>query len=99
MRQTTLNSLVARSVARTGPVLLPRDDHERRALRLIPHRRIVDEGGRAAFLGRGPSTFGARHHFVPQTSVREGAAHHDFVIAAARAVRIEVFALDAVLDE
>jgi hypothetical protein len=38
-------------------------------------------------------------HLVPQADVGEGAAHHHFVVAAARAVRIEVLPLHAMRDE
>jgi hypothetical protein len=37
------------------------------------------------------------HQFVAQADVGESAADHDFVIAAARAVGVEVGGLDAVL--
>ena len=36
---------------------------------------------------------------VLQPDVREGAAHHHLVVAAARAVRVEIRRLDAVLRE
>ncbi len=38
----------------------------------------------------GLATFGARRHLVANADVREGAPHHHFVIAAARAERVEV---------
>ncbi len=45
------------------------------------------------------AAFGAGRELVAQAHVGEGAAHHDFVIAAARAVGVEVGRLDAVLGE
>src|SRR5207248_4002353 len=36
-------------------------------------------------------------HLVPQTNVCESSAHHDFVIAAARAVRVEICGFDGML--
>ncbi len=40
-----------------------------------------------------------RHQLVAQAHIGEGAAHHDFVIAAARSVGVEVRRLHAVRDE
>jgi hypothetical protein len=36
---------------------------------------------------------------VAEADVREGASHHDLVVPAPRAVRVEVLPLDAVLDQ
>ena len=66
---------------------------------LVRHRRVVDGLRLAARLGRRPAALGARRHLVAQADVRERAAHHHFVIAAPRAVRVEVLLLDAVLDQ
>ena len=41
----------------------------------------------------------AGHQQVAQADVGEGAAHHHLVVAAARAVRVEVLRLHALLDE
>ena len=46
-----------------------------------------------------PPAFGARRQLVAQPDVREGAANHDFMVAAPRAVGIEVGPLHAVLDQ
>ena len=43
--------------------------------------------------------FAARDQEVLEADVRERAAHHDLVVAAARAVGVEVLRLDAVRDE
>ena len=47
----------------------------------------------------GDAAFGAGGELVAQADVGEGAAHHDFVVAAARAVGVEVGGLDAVVGE
>src|SRR5207249_9201705 len=44
-------------------------------------------------------SLGARRELVLQPYVRERAAHHHLVVAAARAVRVEVDRLDAMADE
>ena len=41
------------------------------------------------------TTFGARCHFVADTDVGKGTAHHDFVVPAACAVGVEVTNFDA----
>ena len=46
----------------------------------------------------GPAAF-LVHHLVPDADVRERAAHHDLVVAAPRAVRVEVLRLNSVLDQ
>src|SRR6476659_3560989 len=47
----------------------------------------------------GPAAFGARGQLVAHANVGKRAPHHHFVIAAAGAVGIEVYWLDALLDE
>jgi hypothetical protein len=44
-----------------------------------------------------PSTPG--HHLVADADVGEGTAHHHFVMATVRAVRVEVHRTDLVLDQ
>jgi hypothetical protein len=46
---------------------------------------------------RGHAALDIRVEPVAQADVREGAAHHDLVVAAPRAVRVEVLRLDAML--
>ncbi len=46
-----------------------------------------------------PAALGPGREKIPQSHVGEGAAHHHLVIAAARAVGVEIRRLDAVLDE
>jgi hypothetical protein len=41
----------------------------------------------------------ARHHLVADAGVGEGAAHHDFMVAAARAVAVEVALADLPLQQ
>ena len=55
--------------------------------------------GCAAGLRGRPAAFRARHHLVAQADVGERAAHHHLVIAATRAVRVEVLPLHAVLEQ
>ena len=76
--------------AGAGAVLLSGDDHERHPLLLIAHGRVID---REHFTIRKMpciAPFLLRHHFVAQTGIGKGATHHDFMIAAPRAVGIEI---------
>ncbi len=77
------------------------EDHQRHAFGLVLHGRIVD---RFLFLGRvvdGVATFLAvrAEHVVADADVGEGAAHHHFVVAATRAVLVEVGNADMVLKQ
>src|SRR3546814_10798896 len=47
----------------------------------------------------GDTAFDARRHLVLDADVGEGAAHHDFVVAAAGAVAVEVGAGDIMVHE
>ena len=47
----------------------------------------------------GPAAFGAGSKLIAQAYVGERAAHHHFVISAARAVGVEIHRLHALLDE
>ena len=84
---------------RAGAVLLARDHDQRRPLGEITLRRVEDRHLLAARHVHRPRPLGSLDEQVAQPHVRERAAHHHLVIAAARAVRVEVLALDAVLDE
>ena len=44
---------------------------------------------------RGPAALGSRRHLVAQADIGEGPAHHHFMIAAPRAVGIEIARLHA----
>src|SRR2546426_12844176 len=71
---------------RAGAVLLSREHYQRRALGGVLERGVVD--GHLLTLGqmdrKGP--FGSRREQILEPDVRERAAHHHFVIAAARSV-------------
>ena len=64
-------------------------------------RGLEDRGDRAAVLGEvaGEAALGARRQLVAQPDVGERAADHHLVVAAPRAVGVEVPLLDAVLGE
>ena len=97
---TEQRGALGRPVARGArTVLLAGHDDERGAALCVLHGHVIDEGRRAAFLHRGPAALGAGHHLVAQPDVREGAAHHHIMIAAARTVRVKVLSLHAVLHE
>ena len=81
------------------PYSLPASTIERRALGEVALRRVVDRHLLARRDVHRPRALRAGHELVAQPDVRERAAHHHLVVAAARAVRVEVLALDAVLDE
>ena len=97
--------LAAQSRERAGAVLLAAEDDGRRALRDVAHRRVVDEHllarrleqRDAAFLARAVGT--RRQHQVLDAHVGERAAHHHLVVAAARAVAVEIGLHHAVLDQ
>ncbi len=66
---------------------------------LVLHRRVVDRHLLAVGQVLGQAAFDARHEQVLEADVRERAAHHDLVVAAARAVLVEVLRLHAVRVE
>ena len=82
---------LGRPVARrAGAVFLAGEDHQRRAVvldRPSPRRRSPS-ARRSGHVVKPPSTPG--DHLVLDADIGEGAAHHHFVIAAARAVGVEV---------
>src|SRR5262245_36352448 len=71
--------------AGAGAVLLAGEYHERHALRLVPHGRVVDRHRLARGIVDGVAALPAAHHDVLDTHIGEGAAHHHVVVAAARA--------------
>ncbi len=90
--------------ARSGAVLLAGYDNGREALRLVPHCHIVNRQDISP-LGRPHgwplmhgmrsqiqriSAFHPGHQPITNTDVGEGAAHHHLMIAAARAILIEL---------
>ena len=86
---------LGRPVARgAAAVLLARDHHEGRPLRLVALGRVVDVHPLARGHVDGDAALDPRHHRVLEADVREGAAHHHPVVPAARAVGVEVLLLD-----
>jgi len=74
--------------ARSGAVFLAADHHQRRAVPLVPHRRVIDRHQFALVAGH--ATLDALHHLVTDADIGKGAAHHHLVIAAAAAIGVEV---------
>ena len=62
---------------------------------LVPHRGVVDRHLLAVGLVARHAALDARDHEVLDAHVGEGAARHDAVVAAARAVAVEVRRRDA----
>jgi hypothetical protein len=90
---------LGRPVARgAGAVFLAAEHDQRRAFGLVAHRRVVDRHSRRRVV-LGHAAFGAGQHLVLDADIGEGAAHHDFVVAAARAVAVEVLLQHLVLAE
>src|SRR5690606_25677756 len=84
---------------RARAVLLARDDEERNTLGLVLHRGLVNRHLLAIREVPRDTTLGAGRETIAQTHVGEGAAHHDLVVAAPRAVGVEVLRLNALLNE
>ena len=91
---------LGRPVARrAGAVFLAREHDQRPALGLVAHGRVID-GHRV--LRRevfGHAALDVRRDLVADADVGEGAAHHDFVVAAAGAVAVEVQRIDAAVGQ
>ena len=89
-----------RPVARRARAVLLAGEHDRRhAFGAVAARDVEDR----AFLAVGemhrPRSLAALDELVAEADVRERAAHHHLVVAAPRAVRVELAPLDAVLDQ
>ena len=80
---------------RAGAVFLAGQDDQRRAFLLVAHGRVVNAHLLAARHVHGHAAFGARSQLIAQTNVCKRAAHHHFMIATTRAVRVEVGRLHA----
>jgi len=92
--------VLGRPIARrTAAVLLPGEYQQRRFCGAIFRRRIEDRHFFAVRQMPGVSAFAMRREFVAQTHVGKRAAHHHFVIAAARPIGIEVRRRDAVRNQ
>mmetsp|Transcript_26275 Transcript_26275/g.62209 ORF Transcript_26275/g.62209 Transcript_26275/m.62209 type:complete len:395 (+) Transcript_26275:4406-5590(+) len=98
-----LRALGGPVAARPGAVLLAGEDHGGRALGDIGHCGVVDRRllavlqREAAFHPR--AVLAGRQHQVLDPHIGKGAAHHHIVIAAARAIGVEVGLEDAVLGQ
>src|SRR5262249_11073239 len=91
-------SPLRRPIARaTRAVLLPGDDHQRDAARLVTYRTVEDANLLAPRLIDRHAAFTARTHQVLDPHVGESAARHHAVVAAPRAVAVEVRRLDSAL--
>ena len=89
-----------RPVARRARAVLFAGDHEQRhALRLVFHRGVVNRHLLPVGEMDRDGSLGARGQQVLETHVRERTAHHHLVVAAPRAVRVEVLRLDAPVHE
>ena len=91
--------LAAQSREEPRAVLLAGQDDERRAFALVAHRGVEDRHLLAGGNVQRHAAFDTRQQQVAQPDVGEGAAHHHFVIAAPRAVLVEIRRLHALLDE
>ena len=91
-------------IARGAVAIFGAGEHdERRAFGRVFHRRVVDRHLLAVGEMLGDAAFrhiagGVLGDEILDADIGEGAAHHHFVIAAPRAVLIEVLWLDALLD-
>src|SRR5215207_528391 len=79
-------------------VLLAGQHHQRHTLVGVRHRGLVDRGLLAVRQVAGEAAL-ALTQAVAEADVGEGAADHHLVVAAPRAVRVEVTDLDALLDQ
>src|SRR6185312_14498777 len=75
---------------RAAAVFLAGEHHEWNVIRLISHGGVVDRHALLRRIVNGEAAFHARNHLVLDADVGEGAAHHHFMIAATRAVLIEI---------
>ena len=87
---SNLVPLAAQSRLDPVPYSLPPMIDERRALGLVGHRGVEDRHLGALGQLQRDAALGARRHQVADADVGERAAHHDLVVAAARAVAVEV---------
>src|SRR5687768_2291364 len=89
-----------RPVARgAGAIFLAGEDDERHALIAISHGGIIDRHLLARRIVPGDAALDARNHLVLDADIGEGAAHHDFVIAAPRAIGVEIDGTHLALGE
>src|ERR1035437_49651 len=84
---------------RPRAIFRTREDDERGLRGLVLHGRVVDGHLLARRKVDRDVSLAARDQEVLEADVRERAAHHDLVVAAAGAVGVEVRRRDSVLDE
>src|SRR5262249_9793358 len=89
-----IGSLGGPVARRAAAIFLAGEDDERDALALVAHRGIVDRHALARRIMNGHAALDAGHHLVLEADIGERAAHHHLVIAAARAILVEVGRLD-----
>ena len=82
--------LAAQSRLRAGAVFGAGEHHQRHALGLVLHRRVVDRHHLAVGQVPRDAAFGAGGELVADADVGERAAGHHAVVAAAGAVAVEV---------
>ena len=84
---------------RAAAIFLAGEHHQRNAVGLVLHGRVVNRHALLRRIVDGDAAFDARHHLVLDADIGESAAHHHFMIAAARAVLVEVGRLHLVPDQ
>ncbi len=91
--------LAAQSRLEPVPYSLPGQDDQRHALLLVLHGRIVDAHLLTIRQVQGQPAFDPGHQPVLQADVGKGAARHHPVVAAPRAIGVEIAHGHAVLDQ
>ena len=84
-------SALRRPIARRPrAIFLATNHHQRHAFILVAHRGGVDRRHIARRIMLGNAAFHARNHLVPNTRIGESAAHHHLMVAAPRAIAVEI---------
>ena len=91
--------LAAQSRELPVPYSLPAMTTSGRWSCLIVHRRVVDRHRLAGRRVAGEAALDVVEHAVADADVGEGAAHHHFMVAAARAVAVELAAADLMVEQ
>src|SRR5581483_4124666 len=98
--RSKLSAMTARTPSSAGPFAAQsRDEPEPYAFLLVLHGGVEDGHLFAVGQVAGEAALALGDHLVAQSNIGERPAHHHFVIAAARAVGIEVPGLHAVRDQ
>src|SRR5580704_1840244 len=79
-------------------IFLAAEYDQRDTFGLVPHGCVIDRHLLTGWIVLRNTTLDAWHHLVADADVGEGAAHHDFVVTAPRAVAIEILWLSLMLD-